>query len=87
MFKTKFSATHVLAVCLFVIGSVESADADDSNVGDPVQFDWYANAATAPTDPAVQAQLIRLAAAQTDGNGSWICSPAGFGKPSTCFNR
>ncbi len=87
MFNTKCGVTLGLTVWLFVFCSVESAVANEVSSMNGTPFDWHANAATAPTDPALQAQLIRLAAAQTDGSGSWVCSPAGFGKPSTCFNR
>ncbi len=53
----------------------------------PNQFDWYANGSTTPADRNVQAQLIRVSATETGGSRNWVCSPAGFGRPSTCLNQ
>ncbi len=46
------------------------------------RFDWFANKGSSTERP-------RTVAANTSppGNGSWICSPAGFGKQSRCYRR
>ena len=43
------------------------------------RFNWLAT----PSNAAPQ----RVAQTRFYGNGSWICSPAGFGKKSQCYRR
>ena len=47
----------------------------------PVKFDWLA-------DRSNKARPILVSEVRTPrqiGSGSWICSPAGFGKKSRCY--
>jgi hypothetical protein len=51
-------------------------------------FSWFANgAALSQADALALAQAQRIAMAQAWGDGTWICSPAGFGQGSTCYRR
>ncbi|RLL64245.1 hypothetical protein [Paenirhodobacter hankyongi] len=43
------------------------------------RFDWMR-----PTTPVV---AERVAYVTPPGNGSWICSPSGFGSKSKCYRR
>lgn len=45
------------------------------------RFDWLAgrDGRAQPAPRIVQTRFL--------GKGSWICSPAGFGKKATCFQR
>lgn len=49
----------------------------------PVKFDWLA-------DRGNRARPILVSEVRTPrqiGSGSWICSPAGFGKKSRCYSN
>ncbi len=48
------------------------------------QFDWLAN-----RNPNANATsgVVRATVRGRHGSGSWICSPAGFGKRSSCHRR
>jgi len=43
------------------------------------RFDWL--------NPGKGAGRLQVAAANPPGNGSWICSPSGFGSKSRCYHR
>lgn len=43
------------------------------------KFDWLR--------PVQSAPVLQVAAATPLGNGSWICSPSGFGSKSKCYHR
>ena len=45
------------------------------------KFDWLAKRNPSPEKPVLAAYNAPL------GSGSWICSPAGFGKKSQCYAR
>ncbi len=45
------------------------------------RFDWLARRNTGGETPG---RIVQKAAL---GNGSWICSPAGFNRKSRCFKR
>jgi hypothetical protein len=47
----------------------------------PARFDWFANRNTSA--PQTTTTTRRYA----HGSGSWVCSPAGFGRKSTCRAR
>ena len=91
MSKTGQGLTGFFVICILLgfplskVSADESSRASDGNKALISQgFSWFSDAATLPSDRHLQAQVIRMAASQTDGNGIWVCSPAGFGKPSTC---
>lgn len=48
-----------------------------------VAFNWLANGADAPSAGISKAAQKRYRV--ISGQGSWICSPAGFGKRSRCY--
>lgn len=48
-----------------------------------VAFDWLSNGASAPSSAKTKAALRKYHL--ITGSGSWICSPAGFGKRSVCY--
>lgn len=58
--------------------------AKGSNRDAGAQFDWLAK-----RNPSASAneRVIRASVGGRHGNGSWICSPAGFGKRSSCHRR
>lgn len=58
--------------------------AKGGNRDEGAQFDWLAK-----RNPHADANTRILGAASggRHGSGSWICSPAGFGKRSSCYNR
>ncbi len=43
------------------------------------RFDWL--------NPGKPAPAMQVAVATPPGNGSWICSPSGFGSKSKCYRR
>lgn len=43
-------------------------------------FDWFSNAS--PVLPGTRTKALRRV---IPGPGGWICSPAGFGQHSTCY--
>ena len=48
-----------------------------------VAFDWLANGAVASSGRKFKTAQVRNRV--ITGEGSWICSPAGFGKRSRCY--
>jgi hypothetical protein len=46
-------------------------------------FSWFANAPSAATAQSRAQQRANLV---INSSRTWICSPAGFGKRSTCFS-
>lgn len=48
-----------------------------------VAFNWFANGATAAS--ANSAKSVRQQSRVIAGKGTWICSPAGFGRRSRCY--
>jgi hypothetical protein len=58
--------------------AVPRATADTANI--QLAFDWFSNAA--PNLPGTQVRATRRV---IPGPGGWICSPAGFGQHSTCY--
>jgi hypothetical protein len=47
-------------------------------------FDWLAKRAARATLAGAQAQVQ---VGQPHGRGSYVCSPAGFGRKSSCYQR
>ena len=51
----------------------------------PSGFDWLASASSLSQEEAIaQLRARQRAASLTMGVGSWVCSPAGFGRTSYC---
>ena len=51
-------------------------------------FDWLANGSDLSRDRALAIARERQVLAATQmGDGSWICSPAGFGRKSHCVSN
>lgn len=50
-------------------------------------FSWFSNGRTAAEAQRARGNLTRIQYGRFLGHGSWICSPAGFGKKSRCFAR
>jgi hypothetical protein len=48
------------------------------------QFDWLAKR---NRNADASSRVVRASVAGRHGSGSWICSPAGFGKRSSCHRR
>ena len=46
------------------------------------RFDWFGNVSKTNS-----AKIIKTSNTPSLGNGSWICSAAGFGKQSRCYKR
>jgi hypothetical protein len=61
--------------------------------GSAVPFDWLAKKRASKGNTLQDAELVSSQGAATTnrqrffGKGSYICSPAGFGKKSRCFTR
>ena len=58
-----------------------SAAAKSAAGSGEVRFDWLARRDTGKPAPERVARKVAL------GNGSWVCSPAGFNRKSRCFKR
>lgn len=50
-------------------------------------FSWFSNGKSATEARVAQANLRGRHSGRSLGHGSWICSPAGFGKKSSCIAR
>ena len=48
----------------------------------PARFDWLASQKI--TD---RARVVKASSTPSHGNGTWICSAAGFGKQARCHRR
>jgi len=48
----------------------------------PARFDWLASQKI--TD---RVRVVKASSTPSLGNGTWICSAAGFGKQSRCYRR
>lgn len=48
----------------------------------PARFDWLASQKI--TD---RVRVVKTSSTPSLGNGTWICSAAGFGKQSRCYRR
>lgn len=48
-----------------------------------VSFNWFANGAKNPSIAKAKAALVAVRV--INGPGRWVCSPAGFGRRSTCY--
>lgn len=50
-------------------------------------FSWFSNGKSAAEARLAQANLNGRHSGRSLGHGRWICSPAGFGKKSSCNAR
>ena len=70
------------------MAQAETSDATASRLGTvktvagqgAARFDWL-DTSGKPATP------LRVAQSGVPGNGSWICSPSGFGSQSRCYRR
>ncbi|WP_460273455.1 hypothetical protein [Celeribacter sp. ULVN23_4] len=96
MFVFTKTLSHVLVPAAFALGvatavqpapaaasQTESASQKTTVAGSgSARFDWLAGGQEVAD--ASGTVLTRVAA---QGSGSWVCSPAGFGKHSRCYRR
>lgn len=81
-------AAKPLALTALVMCLATSATAESEKGTSPSGFNWLASTDTKTTQDAVERLRARQqAAATTMGAGTWICSPAGFGRPSHCHRN
>lgn len=71
------------ALTPFTIPLPASSLADVEPAPQVVAFNWLANGAANPS-AAKAAEALRKYRV-INGSGSWICSPAGFGRRSVCY--
>jgi hypothetical protein len=82
-----------LLVATLIAGLMPAASfADNSaqaaNSVTPSGFDWLANGSDLDRENALEiARERQILAATQMGDGSWICSPAGFGRKSQCYSN
>lgn len=65
----------------------QSAKARMIQISSPGSFDWFGNAQNADKARAARSSLTSVHSGRKLGQGSWICSPAGFGRKSSCIAR
>ena len=54
----------------------------------PSGFNWMANGTQLSHEEAQEkVRATRVAMIREMGNGSWICSPAGYGRRSQCYRN
>ncbi|WP_296763211.1 hypothetical protein [Sediminimonas sp.] len=70
-----------------VLAHDETAQAQVVRVKATQGFSWFSNGRTAAEAERARSNLTLVQYGRTLGHGSWICSPAGFGKKSRCFAR
>lgn len=79
----KATAVIALMCAAMVSATPVAADSTRTTVAGEgsARFDWMANKkVVVASAPAALTQAPR-------GSGSWICSPAGFGRKSSCYAR
>lgn len=70
-----------------VLAHEETAQSQGVRVKATQGFSWFSNGRTAAEAERARRNLTGVQSARLLGHGSWICSPAGFGKKSRCFPR
>jgi len=84
-------AATALALVLSVLAASTGMAAAETVVSSknlkPVTFDWNASRVATTPQKVARATLPRGTSVQLVGAGSYICSPAGFGKQSSCYAR
>ena len=70
-----------------VLAHDETAQSQVVRVTATQGFSWFSNGRTAAEAERARRNLTGIQSARLLGHGSWICSPAGFGKKSKCFAR
>ncbi len=85
------SLSAVVASALIASAGPASANSKTAPQGARAQvgYDWHANARPRSAGGAMTVQERKRFAARIarHGNGSYICSPSGFGKKSKCHSR
>ncbi|MGB5870944.1 MAG: hypothetical protein WBH04_12155 [Albidovulum sp.] len=95
--KTTLTATVVIVMASAASFAKSSGNRANSVVhipGAAMAFDWHAKKSTASSAGTLQRATLVSTSGTTNttskrffGKGSYICSPAGFGKKSRCFAR
>ncbi|MGB7268640.1 MAG: hypothetical protein WBC90_03835 [Albidovulum sp.] len=95
--KTTLAATVVIVMASsagFANSSGTRANSVVHIPGAALAFDWHAKKTTASSTNTLQRATLVSTSGTTStkskrffGKGSYICSPAGFGKKSRCFAR
>ena len=92
--KSKFTKCAAMAIVAVSLSSGAQASGDQSATrgaitNSQVQFDWLKknSGKTGVRGLTVQQRKVIAAQAARFGKGSWVCSPAGSGKRSTCYSR
>ncbi|MDP3860592.1 MAG: hypothetical protein Q8Q63_03305 [Phaeovulum sp.] len=82
------SAALMLATAGFAAALTETAApvAKTAPRGAIVAFDWRAGKSGSRKTSAVPVSA-RVSSGLSLGGGSYVCSPAGFGRQSSCFSR
>jgi len=88
---TKLTLAMFVSTALMALNASASERVNSQqNNGLKVSYDWYGNAkkATAGSERLSTRERKRMAARiAKPGNGSYICSPSGFGRLSRCRTR
>ena len=96
--KTIFSTGAALGALVFTLGLAAGSAAahnhtttgalvagSTAQVRHNVSYDWHnPNGTRTATRATVRTQRVQT---RLIGRASWVCSPAGFGRPSTCSAR
>lgn len=78
MKNLRAAAALLAAVVLLPVAAMSESGAASSSASG---FSWFANA---PSQAALQSRANLRAHMVINSTKSWICTPAGFGKRSTC---
>lgn len=90
-FPKSFSGGLAVMAFALALGAAAQAESTDATASRPAavktaagqgaaRFDWL-DTSGKPATP------LRVAQSGAPGNGSWICSPSGFGSKSRCYRR
>lgn len=77
------TALSAVAASLPAISGLGNSGLGKAVTPQVVAFNWLANGAANPSAAKAQASLNKYRV--INGSGSWICSPAGFGRRSVCY--
>lgn len=72
---------------LFLCLSVAAGCEVEAQTTGSSAFDWLGNAnyAGSQAEARSEARLALQRASRLGAGATWVCSPAGFGKPSRCY--
>lgn len=87
--NTAASAALLLASANFAVALTVTGEATAKPAvtrGEVISFNWLAGKST-PRKSVVVPATARVNSGLNLGGGSYVCSPAGFGRQSRCFSR